>query len=298
VSIILNFSTFKYLLISCRPKQWVKNSLLFVPIILAHKTNDVSLWIDSLYGFITYTFVASSIYIVNDLSDIKDDKLHPTKQYRPIASGKVSTVQAKIFVILLLAIVAFLAIDLPVKFQIAILVYLVVTNIYTFKLKSIALLDVITLSGLYTLRIISGVFVIEVDFSYWLISFSVFFFLSLAFVKRYIELKNLMETSVTKIPGRDYCVSDIDNIRSFGITSGYLSILVFALYINDEALIKMYSSPYWLWGISLLLLYWISRIWLLANKELKLDDPVLFAVQDKTSYVVLTLCLICFALAV
>ncbi|MFV2061183.1 MAG: UbiA family prenyltransferase [Gammaproteobacteria bacterium] len=294
----LNISTFKFLLLSCRPKQWVKNILLFIPLVLAHKVQDIKLLIDAFYAFISFTFVASSIYIVNDLSDIEVDRLHPTKKNRPIASGKVSSLQAKILVFILLVLSVTLVIQLPVNFQIAVLLYLVITNFYTFKLKSIALLDVITLSCLYTLRIISGTFAIEVSLSYWLISFSLFFFLSLAFVKRHIELKNLLDAGGTKIPGREYSVVDIDNIRSFGITSGYLSILVFALYINDEALIKLYSAPYWLWGISLLLLYWITRIWFIANKELKFDDPVLFAVQDKTSYVVLTLCLIFFALAI
>jgi 4-hydroxybenzoate polyprenyltransferase len=294
----LNIDTLKQLLISCRPKQWVKNVLLFIPLVLAHKVQDSKLLIDALYAFIAFTFVASSIYIVNDISDIEVDKLHPTKKNRPIASGKVSSLQAIALVILLLILALFLVIQLPVKFQIAILAYLVVTNFYTFKLKSIALLDVITLACLYTLRIISGTLAIEVDLSYWLISFSIFFFLSLAFVKRHIELKNLLDAGGDKVPGRDYSIIDIDNIRTFGITSGYLSILVFALYINDEVLIKLYSAPYWLWGISLLLLYWITRIWFIANKELKFDDPVLFAVQDKTSYVVLTLCLVCFALAI
>ncbi len=294
----MNIDILKQLLLSCRPKQWVKNLLLFIPLVLAHKIQDIKLVIDALFAFITFTFVASSIYIVNDLSDIDVDRLHPTKKNRPIASGKVSSLQAKILVIMLLILAVVLVLQLPVNFQIAVLVYLVVTNFYTFKLKSIALLDVITLACLYTLRIISGTFAIEVELSYWLMSFSLFFFLSLAFVKRHIELKNLLDAGGDKIPGRDYCIIDIDNIRTFGITSGYLSILVFALYINDEALIKLYNAPYWLWGISLLLLYWITRIWFIANKELKFDDPVLFAVQDKTSYVVLTLCLICFALAI
>ncbi len=294
----MNISTLKQLLLSCRPKQWVKNVLLFIPLVLAHKIQELNLWIDLFYAFVAFTFVASSIYIVNDLSDIEVDKQHPTKKKRPIAAGKVTAFQAKILVSLLLVMSTFLVVKLPVNFQIAIVLYLLITNIYTFKLKSIALLDVITLSCLYTLRIISGTFAIEVELSYWLISFSIFFFLSLAFVKRYIELSNLLKTEVIKIPGRGYGIVDIDNIRSFGVTSGYLSILVFALYINDEALIKLYSAPYWLWGISLLLLYWISRIWFIANKELKSDDPVLFAVQDKTSYVVLMLCLVCFFMAI
>jgi len=294
----LNKNTLMYLLLSCRPKQWVKNVLLFIPLVLAHKTLEFNLLVNSFYAFIAFTFVASSIYIVNDLFDIKDDQLHPTKKNRPIAAGKVSIYQAKILVIILIVFSTLLVIGLPLKFQIAILIYLIVTNLYTIKLKSIPLLDVITLSCLYTLRIISGTFAIEVTISYWLISFSIFFFLSLAFVKRHIELKNLLDDGGTQVPGRGYSVIDIDNIRSFGITSGYLSILVFALYINDETLIKLYSAPYWLWGISLLLLYWISRIWFIANKELKFDDPVLFAVQDKTSYLVLLLCLICFGLAI
>ncbi len=272
--------------------------MLFIPLVLAHKTQEITLWVDSFYAFVAFTFVASSIYIVNDLSDVEVDRLHPTKRNRPIAAGKITSLQAKFLVVLLLILSALLVINLPVNFQIAIVIYLVVTNIYTFKFKSIALLDVITLSCLYTLRIISGTFAIEVELSYWLISFSIFFFLSLAFVKRFVELSNLLETGVTKIPGRDYSVVDIDNVRSFGVTSGYLSILVFALYINDDTLIKLYSAPYWLWGISLLLLYWISRIWFIANKELKSDDPVLFAIQDKTSYIVFMLCLFCFFMAI
>ncbi|MFV1984388.1 MAG: UbiA family prenyltransferase [Thiohalomonadales bacterium] len=293
----MNINILKNLLLSCRPKQWVKNMLLFIPLILAHKTQDIGLWLDTLYAFISFTFVASSIYIINDLSDIEVDKIHPVKKNRPIASGNVTTLQAKLFIVLLLIFAAIIVIKLPLNFQISLLVYLLITNLYTFKLKSMALLDVITLACLYTLRIISGTFAIEVELSYWLISFSIFFFLSLAFVKRHIELNNLLKSGGTKIPGRDYNVTDIENIRSFGITSGYLSILVFAVYINDEALIKLYTEPYWLWGISLLLLYWISRIWFIANNELKSDDPVLFAVQDKTSYIVLALCLVFFVLA-
>ncbi len=294
----MNINTLKYLLLSCRPKQWVKNVLLFVPLVLAHKTQEVNLWVDAIYAFIAFTLVASAIYIVNDLSDIQVDRQHPTKKNRPIASGKVNKFHAISLVILLLLFAALSVLTLPLNFQLAIITYLIITTVYTFKLKLIALLDVITLSCLYTLRIVSGIFAIEVEISYWLISFSIFFFLSLAFVKRYIELKNLLDTEATKIPGRDYSVSDIENIRSFGVTSGYLSVLIFALYINDEALIKLYTAPYWLWGISLLLLYWISRIWFIANNKLKSDDPVLFAVQDKTSYVVLLLCIFCFIMAV
>lgn len=288
----------KQLLLTCRPKQWVKNILLFVPLVLAHKLTEISLVIDAVLGLISFTLVASSIYIVNDIFDKQVDQEHPVKKFRPIASGKLLVRDAVIFSIILLVVAGLVSFQLPIEFQFALLVYLLSTNIYTFKIKSLALLDVITLACLYTLRIISGAVAINVPISYWLVSFSVFFFLSLALVKRVIELGNLKHMNKTKALGRAYVVTDIDNIRSFGITSGYLSILVFALYINDDLIVNTYQSPAWLWGICLLLLYWISRIWFIAHSVIKSEDPVLFAVQDKTSYLVLVLCLISFSLAV
>lgn len=295
---MLNTGLFKQLLLTCRPKQWAKNILLLVPLVLAHKFTELSLIADAVLGFICFTLVASSIYIVNDIFDKQVDKEHPIKKYRPIASGLLQIRIAVLFSIILLIIAGLISYLLPTEFQLALLLYLLTTNIYTFRIKSVALLDVITLACLYTLRIISGALAINVAISYWLISFSVFFFLSLALVKRVIELGNLIDLKKTKTPGRAYVVTDIDNLRSFGIASGYLSILVFALYISDDVIINVYQSPAWLWGICLLLLYWISRIWFIAHSVIKSEDPVLFAVQDKTSYLILILCLICFSLAV
>jgi 4-hydroxybenzoate polyprenyltransferase len=278
------------LLNTMRPYQWAKNLLLFVPLILAHKVDNLALVQKAMIGFVTFSLCASAVYILNDLLDLDSDRQHPNKKYRPLASGTLS-IKTGLMAALFLGVTAF-GISLfffSVPFTIMLGIYVLLTTTYSFYIKKIPVLDVLILAGLYTHRILAGGIAADVPISAWLLGFSTFLFLSLAFAKRYTELRLLHLNNRKETEGRGYLVDDMGIIQTLGPTSGYLSVLVLALYINSKEVILLYNHPSILWLLGPCLLYWITRVWLIASRGQMNDDPIIFAIKDKMSYVVGTI---------
>jgi 4-hydroxybenzoate polyprenyltransferase len=266
-----------------RPHQWVKNLLVLVPVVLAHKLFDLAHVIPGLIGLVAFCLSASAVYLVNDLLDLPADRNHPRNKNRPLATGKLSIPVALVMTAALLLAAVLLCLTLPRTFAGVLVLYLILTTCYSVFLKRKLMVDVIALAGLYTLRVLAGGQATGDVISPWLMGFSTFFFLSLAFVKRYVELDTQFEQP-GKIGGRGYFASDIDMIRSLGPTSSYMCILVIALYISSPEVQHLYRRPWLLWVICPVLLYWISRIWFLAHRHEMVHDPVVFALTDKQSY--------------
>jgi len=289
------------LLAAMRPHQWMKNLLVFIPLFLAHQYSDTDQFTAAITTFVIFGLAASSAYLLNDLVDIQEDRHHPTKRLRAIASGKLSLLVSwaifpvLIFLALLLAIVG---IERPAPFTGVIALYYLLTITYSLWLKRIVFIDVLTLASLYTLRLIAGALAIGVGVSFWLLSFSIFVFLSLALIKRYSELSNALQTDRTRsIRARGYESKDLEMIATLGASAAYTSVLVLALYIQDGRTASLYLSPALLWLACPLFLYWISRAWLITNRGQMNEDPVSFAIKDRISWVVVGLFATVFAVA-
>ena len=278
--------TFFVFLKALRFHQWLKNLLIFVPLVLAHKFTDWSLLLQAGYAFISFGLCASAIYLLNDLLDLEADRAHPYKQARPLAAGSLSLLAGLGMIPALLLASVLIAWTLPGEFRGMLVMYLIVTSAYSFYLKQIVLVDVLVLAGLYTLRILAGAAAVNVPLSEWLLAFSMFLFLSLALVKRFSELRALRFAEQETARGRGYFASDLEQIASLGSASAYIAVLVLALYVNSAEVTRLYSHPVTLWLICPLFLYWLSRIWLLAHRGVILDDPILYAIKDKASYMV------------
>lgn len=280
-----------------RPHQWAKNVLLFVPLVMAHRLFDVvGLGLLAL-AFVAFSLAASFVYVVNDLLDLPSDRRHPRKCRRPFASGRVPIPHGLGLAAGLLAASAALSAALSGDLLLLVGAYVVTSLCYTVRLKRTLMIDVIVLSGLYTLRLFAGGVVAGVTLSPWLLAFSMFFFLSLAFAKRYVELSGCGLASADRLPGRGYAPVDLDIIRSVGPTSGYLAVLVVCLYIHDGTTAAAYRHPERLWWICPALLYWITRVWFLAQRGELHDDPVLFALKDRRSLLTGVLTLMVFLAA-
>ena len=269
-----------------RVHQWAKNLLLFVPVVTGHQLmNPAALWHIGL-AFLLFSLCSSSVYVANDLHDLQEDRRHRTKHRRALASGQFPIVAGLILAPLLAGLGLAGAFFLPPMFLGYLALYCLTSTAYSWFLKRVVLLDVFVLAGLYTLRILAGHGATGIPYSSWLLGLSLFLFLSLALMKRYIELKRLDSTVNLAAAGRDYQASDLAAVLSLGSASGYMAVLVLALYINSEEVRRLYKQPLVLLFICPALLYWVSRIWLLATRDRIDDDPVVFALKDKTSYVV------------
>ena len=280
-------SKFLAILKEIRVYQWVKNILLFLPMILAHQVFDLEIIKNTSISFIAFSLMASFVYVLNDLLDVEADRIHPRKRNRPIAAGRISIFQAFFMIpILFFSSIGISAYFLNFEFSIALLIYVITNILYSFNLKKIMILDIIILASLYTLRLIAGALAGGILISPWLIEFSIFFFFSLAAVKRYSELLILKDTNQTSIKRRGYLVGDIDVVRNFGIISGYLSVMIIAFYVHGQEVVKLYHHPEFLWMISPVLLYWISRVWLIAHRGKMNDDPIVFTGKDPVSWVI------------
>ena len=275
--------TFRDFIKAIRVHQWVKNLLIFIPFLLEHQLNNISEIQVLVLGFFCLSFLASFTYIINDLLDLESDRQNETKKLRAFASGKLSIKQGLGIMILLLAAVISIAPLLPMPFLLVMGAYFISTLSYSFYFKSVAMLDVCVLASLYTLRVIGGGFAINSELSFWLLAFSMFFFLSLAIAKRVSELENLKQQKRQSSNGRAYQVIDLPMLTSAGVSSGILSIAVVALYINGEKVLQMYPLPQALWLICPLLLYWIGRVWMITARGEMHEDPILFAIRDNTS---------------
>jgi 4-hydroxybenzoate polyprenyltransferase len=289
-------SPFKAWLKAVRLHQWAKNTLIFLPLLLAHAWAP-GLIAAAAVAFFSFGLCASATYIVNDLLDLEADRQHPRKRLRPFASGDLSALAGVVVIVLFLAASLSLAMLVPRvittlspglllhphRFLVWLGIYLVTTLAYSLRLKRVALVDVIVLSGLYTVRILAGSAATGVVVSTWLASFSIFFFLSLAFVKRFAELENLRERGGVSIGGRGYHIADIEQLRTFGSASGYASVVVLTLYISNLDAAQLYRHTNRLWLLVPVMLLWISRLWLQASRGQLDEDPVVYAITDRRS---------------
>jgi 4-hydroxybenzoate polyprenyltransferase/phosphoserine phosphatase len=288
----------KSFLRAIRLHQWAKNVLIFLPLLLAHALK-LPLLLNASLAFLCFSVCASATYIVNDLLDMEVDRRHPKKRYRPFAAGDLQAATGFAIAVLFLAAAFTGAAFLPRGFLGWLLVYLATTLAYSLRLKRVVLLDVLLLSGLYTLRLLAGAAAVRVRISPWMAAFSVFLFLSLAIVKRFSELENVRAQGGQILNGRGYLLSDIEQLRSFGTASGLAAVVIFALYINGSDTVGLYRHPARMWLIMPLLILWIFRVWLLASRGELDEDPVIFAVTDPTSLLIgLCVALIAFLAAV
>lgn len=268
---------------ACRAHQWVKNVLLFVPLLAAHRANDLQAGSRAALGFFAFCLCASSVYLLNDLFDLQADRAHPRKRLRPIASGAMAPLTGLALAPALLFAAGAMALALPGRFEALLASYFLLALWYSLTLKRLVLVDVLTLVGLYTVRIVAGAEAVGVPLSFWLLLFSIFLFLSLAIVKRYAELDGLRGRGELAAAGRGYVVQDLQMLQSFGVASGYLSALVLGLYIDNPEVTMLYRHPRLIWGLCVILLYWVSRVWLTAHRGQMHDDPLVFAVSDRQS---------------
>jgi 4-hydroxybenzoate polyprenyltransferase len=266
-----------------RMHQWMKNLLLFVPLLAAHQVFAGGTWMGLILAFISFSLCASAVYIANDLLDLESDRTHPHKRARPFASGLVPAWMGVVVGPILLVLSLLLAAKVGKGFLSWLLVYFAITCVYSWRLKQLVLVDCLTLAVLYTLRIIAGGAAAGLELSFWLLAFSVFLFLSLAFVKRYAELQLQILHGKQKAHGRGYFTSDAPLIQMLGITSGIAAVVVLALYLNSDVVIRLYRMPEMVWGAVPVILFWVSWIWLQAHRGNMHDDPLVFAVKDRVS---------------
>ena len=273
------------LLKAARVHQWVKNILIFVPLLASHRIFDIQLIINGFVAFIAFGLCASSVYLLNDLLDLPEDRQHPTKSNRPLAAGAFPIIHALGYMVGLFVAAFLLAtVYLPLQFVYVLFTYYVLTLIYSLYLKRIVMLDVVALAMLYTIRVIAGAAAMSLVVTFWILAFCTFIFLSLAFVKRYTELSDArIKGKLTQVSGRGYMPDDFELLASLGGSAGYISVLVLALYINDINALNLYQSPKWMWVACPLLLFWLSRVWLLAHRGRMHDDPIIFALRDGVS---------------
>ncbi|HEX5036038.1 MAG TPA: UbiA family prenyltransferase [bacterium] len=266
-----------------RIHQWTKNLLIFIPLIMAHKVANEEPLLRGSLAFLAFGLFASATYVLNDLIDLERDRKHPKKSARPLASGAVSVGAAWTLAVLLLAGGLAASWFLPRPFLWIVGGYFAASLLYSLRLKKIVLMDVMTLALFYTLRIFAGSVACAVPVSSWLLAYSIFIFFSLALLKRYSELKALTHEEGA-FTGRGYRKGDLEPLAQLGTASGYLSVLVLALYVSSDEVTALYSHPRILWLLCPVMLYWISRIWLLAHRGSIPDEPIVFALRDRASY--------------
>jgi 4-hydroxybenzoate polyprenyltransferase/phosphoserine phosphatase len=282
---------------SLRPVQWLKNLLIFVPLLAGHKIGDANLLFAAVCAFVAFCLTASAVYIVNDLLDLDADRHHHRKAARPFASGAVPVAAGVIAApILLIGGIVLGTMFLPPAFIAVLGGYLLLTSLYSFWLKRLVIVDVIVLAGLYTLRIFAGSAATGIAPSFWLLAFSQFIFFSLAIVKRYTELLTKGD-SASIVAGRGYYADDLPVLMALGASSGLMAVLVMALYIDSTATTTLYAGRAWLWFIPPPILYWVARLWMKTHRGEVHDDPVIFAARDPVSLIVAAMLMLIFVAA-
>lgn len=268
-----------------RLHQWAKNALLFVPLLAAHELNSEP-WLSTLLAFVAFGMCASATYIVNDLFDLASDRAHPRKRTRPFAAATLTIPFGIVLIAVLLPLSLWLAAVISPVYLGLMLLYIVVTLLYSARLKQVAIVDVLVLASLYTHRILAGGVVSDVLISNWLLAVSLFMFLSLALVKRCAELEFMSGDGHVSLAGRGYRTSDLSYLISMGIASGFVAVMLLALYIDSQVGGEMYPHAEWLWLILPVVLFWIMRLWLKISRMEIHDDPLLFAITDRASWAV------------
>ena len=271
-----------------RPHQWAKNALVVVPAALAHRLGEPDVLTAVVLAVVAMSLCASGTYVVNDLVDRDRDRRHPTKRRRPFASGALSaSTGVAMAVVLVGGAFALAVLTLPAGFAFALALYVAVTLAYSFRLKAVPVLDVHVLGGLYALRVVAGGLAADVPLSEWLVAFSMFFFLGLALLKRYAEVR-LVDTGVAPADnGRGYLAGDSPILGALGVGCGLVAVLVLALYVTSPEVRELYAQPALLWLLTPAILYWTARMWLIAHRGKMPDDPVFFAVTDPASYAIM-----------
>jgi 4-hydroxybenzoate polyprenyltransferase len=272
-----------------RVHQWLKNTLIAVPMVLSHEYLNLGMIVACLLAFVSFSAAASAVYIVNDFFDLALDRKHPTKRNRPFASGLLSMRFGVASAAVLLAVSIATAAFLPPLFWGVLAGYLAITTAYSLSIKRMLLIDVLTLAGLYTVRILAGAAATGVDVSFWLLAFAIFFFLSLALVKRYVELRDSRLVPGERIAGRGYRAEDQDVVAQAGMASAFSSALVLALYIDSDAVRELYPHPWMVWPIAPIVLYLTMRVWILARRDEMHEDPVVFIASDWRSQLVIAI---------
>jgi 4-hydroxybenzoate polyprenyltransferase len=272
-----------------RVHQWVKNTLVFVPLLASHYFSHGDLVLKAEERFISMSFCASAVYIINDLMDIDSDRQHPSKRNRPFASGELPIPIGLLMAPLMLGGGIVLSLLLPREATVILLCYVALSTVYTYWLKEKLLTDVIALAILYTLRILEGGAATSLLVSPWLLAFSLFLFTSLAFIKRVTEIIHLSQAIHRGATGRGYFMPDSATLANLGIVNGFLACLVLSLYINSESVRRLYVHPGWLWLLVPLLLYWVGRIWVITMRGEMTDDPIVYLFRDKRTYLAIVL---------
>jgi 4-hydroxybenzoate polyprenyltransferase/phosphoserine phosphatase len=265
-----------------RPTHWLKNVLVFLPVFASHRWSDPASVLSALHAFVAFTMVASAVYLANDLADVGADRAHAVKRGRAIAAGRVSISTGAGVSVLLLLGGFFLATQLPERVSSLLLAYVAGNVVYTVVIKRIPVIDVITLAGMYTLRVLVGGAATSIALTNWFLAFFTFLFLSLALLKRFSEL---LAHSTPDGPGRrGYQHADIDMVRTLGVTSAFASLLVLALYFNSPDVQLLYHRPSALWLVGVTTCWWIARMWLLAGRGIVNEDPIAFAARDRFTW--------------
>jgi len=275
-----------------RPHQWLKNLLIFVPFMLLQRFTDIELFLQPVLAFIAFSFCASSVYLLNDLLDLPSDRQHHKKRSRPFAAGDLPVLTGVFLMVALLLVSMLISLALPPYFFPVMVLYYSCTMVYSIWLKRAAIIDAVILAGLYTLRLIAGAAAIFVAPTFWLLAFSMFIFMSLALIKRYSELYMVQLSGKTQAAGRGYQSEDIETLAQLGSASGYLAVLVLAFYINSERVSEQFVRPEALWLLCPMMMYWISRMWLITRRGEMHDDPVVFTIRDSRTYVLALLAFI------
>ena len=267
-----------------RVHQWAKNLLLALPALAAHLTPTREVVGTLVLAFLSFSLLASSVYLVNDLADLQHDRAHPTKRARPLAAGQIGTGAAVVVAGALALLALGVAWRLPAQFLQIWLAYLALTTLYSFGLKRVVVLDVMVLGALYTARVVAGAAAVQVPLSRWFLAFAVFLFSSLALVKRMAESLGVAEREQERLGGRGWEVDDVPVLLGFGAACSVASALVYCLYITSDEVFRLYGDPDVLWLGLPILLYWLGRVWLLANRGIMHEDPLLFALHDRASW--------------
>lgn len=268
-----------------RVHQWLKNVLLFVPMLTAFSFTDLDKMAIMVVAFFSFSFVASATYIVNDLWDLGNDRMHPRKRLRPFASAKIPILYGLVMAGGMLLLAFFMAFVVSFNFFLMLCVYLILTSAYSWTLKQYVLIDVLMLSILYTLRILAGSVVIGIATSFWLLGFSIFIFFSLALVKRCSELVSLNQIGKHATRGRDYQVNDLVVLWPLGIGSALSAVVVFGLFISAPETQVRYATPELLWISAIGLIYWLARLWIKTARGEMHDDPIIYAIKDYGSQI-------------
>jgi 4-hydroxybenzoate polyprenyltransferase len=274
-----------------RPHQWIKNVLVLVPMLLAHQWRNLLVVEHALLAAVCFCATASAVYVLNDLLDIEADKQHARKKLRPLAAGAVNKTTAASLAILSLAVAGFLASRLSLWFALTVLLYFIVSSLYSLYLKTKVILDICVLAGLYTIRLFAGGIATQIPISEWTLAFAMFCFLGLAAVKRYTELETLSD-GPAQLVRRGYRRTDQTTVQAFGIASMMMSVVILSLYLHSPEVMVLYRRPQLLWLVCPVLLYWFGRLWIVAGRGMMHSDPIVFAVRDRTSLMVAALIVI------